>query len=125
MDPKNNKSGNHRLPPDEPYLQSTDLDYLVRMNAELLSELWIARDRIAVLEQVLVDRGVIGATDVDSYVPDDAMTERLETLRRVVVENVLGAPFKNQHTVQSLREQGRNLASTYAAPSPKQSDSDS
>lgn len=103
-------TGNYRLPPDEPYLESEDLDYLVRMNMELLSELWIARDRIAVLEQVLADKGLIEANAVDAFVPDNAMAERLDVLRREVVENVIGAPFKNQQTVQSLKEKGRVLA---------------
>ena len=101
---------NQRQPADESYLKSEDVDCLVRMNMELLSELWIARDRIAVLEQLLVDKGVIEPDAVDSFVPDEGMIERLETLRRVVVENVIGAPFKNSHTVQSLREQGQALA---------------
>lgn len=101
-----------RQPPDESYLASTDLDYLVRMNMELLSELWIARDRIAILEQVLVDKGVVAPDAVDTYVPSEEMEARLSTLRQITVENVLGAPFKNNHTVESLKAQGRAMAST-------------
>ena len=77
--------------------------------------MWIARDRIAVLEQVLADKGVIESDAVDTYVPDDAMAARLETLRRITVENVLGAPFKHNHTVETLKAQGRALMSATAA----------
>ena len=110
MDAKSDGTETYRQPPDEPYLQSKDLDYLARMNMELLSELWIARDRIAVLEQVLAEKGVIEPDAVDAFVPDESMNKRLETLRRVVVENVIGAPYKNQHTVETLKQQGQALA---------------
>lgn len=105
--------------PPEAYLDSTELDHLARMNMELLSELWIARDRIAVLEQVLADKGVIESGAVDTYVPDESMTARLDALRRITVENVIGAPFKNNHTVESLKAQGRALAAATAVGSSK------
>lgn len=108
---KKSKDGWTRETPAEPYLESADLDYLVRMNTELLSELWIARDRIAVLEQVLVDKGLIGADAVDGHVPDEELSQKLATLRKIMVENVLGAPFKNDQTIETLKAQGRAMAS--------------
>lgn len=104
------KDGWTRETPSDPYLESTDLDYLARMNAELLSELWIARDRIAILEQVLVEKNIIDADALDRHVPDEALSNKLSTLRKIMVENVLGAPFKNSHTVESLKAQGRDMA---------------
>lgn len=95
---------------DEPYLSSTEMDYLARMNLELLSELWITRDRLAVLEQVLIDNDLMKPTAVDDYVPDADTAANIETLRRVVVENVIGAMFKPDHSVETLKAQGRALA---------------
>ena len=35
--------------PERPYLGQKELDDLMRMNSELLAELWILRDRVTVL----------------------------------------------------------------------------
>lgn len=104
--------------PDEQqsYLLTQEHDFLARMNFELLSELWIVRDRLAVLEQILTDMGLVGADSIDRFVPDPGFSERLERMRNVVVENVLGAPFKNLHTVETLREQGRDMMASRIAP---------
>ena len=104
------KNTRGRIAEDETYLESKDLDYLVRMNMELLSELWIARDRIAVLEQLLVDKKVFADGEVDSFVPDEKMASRLEDLRTIVVENVIGAPLKNDLTVKDLVSRGQALS---------------
>lgn len=103
-------NGRWREVAGEPYLASDDLDYLVRMNMELLSELWIARDRIAVLERMLVDKKVFTDGEVDSFVPDEGMKSHLENLRTIVVENVIGAPYKNDLTVNDLLSRGKALA---------------
>ena len=108
MQTVNNTRG--RVAEGETYLESKDLDYLVRMNMELLSELWIARDRIAVLEQVLIDKGIMTVGEVDNFVPDEEMTLRLEKLRTIVVENVIGAPLKNDLTVKDLISRGQALS---------------
>jgi hypothetical protein len=90
-----------------PYLKDELLDALARMNMELLSELWIARDRIAVLEQILIDNKVIQPSAVDDYVPSEAVGEKLAALRRLMVENVLAAPWRSETSVQALIEQGK------------------
>lgn len=102
-----------RQPPVESYLRGADLDFLARMNMELLAELWITRDRLAVLEAVLNDRGITQAEEVDTFVPSETLSRRLDQLREVMVENVLGAPFKNNHTVESLISQGKKHARTW------------
>lgn len=90
-----------------PYLKDELLDALARMNMELLSELWIARDRMAVLEQVLIDNGLIQASAVDDYVPSDAVNEKIASIRKLMVENVLAAPWRSETSVQELIEKGK------------------
>lgn len=90
-----------------PYLKDEVLDALARMNMELLSELWIARDRIAVLEQILIDNGVIQPNSVDDYAPSEAVTEKIAAIRKLMVENVLAAPWRSETSVQALIEKGK------------------
>ena len=96
-----------RLPPDQPYLLAEHLDYLARMNMELLAELWIARDRLAVLEELVTAKGVLEPGEIDEFVPPEDFAGKLEKLRDDMVSNILGAPFKNDHTVESLVAKGR------------------
>lgn len=42
--------------PERPYLGQKELDDLMRMNSELLAELWILRDRVTVLEHMLQEK---------------------------------------------------------------------
>ena len=82
-----------REQPPKPYLEGQNLDDLARMNTALLSELWIVRDRLAVLEKLLADRGVVKPGEVDTFVPDTIFAGELENLRDTMVKNVAGAPF--------------------------------
>lgn len=93
-------------------LASEEHDNLARISYQLLIELWIARDRIAVLERLLVDKGVIAAGEVDGFRPDPAMSERLERMRDAMVESVAGAPFSGTLSVEDLIQRGRRLAAT-------------
>jgi hypothetical protein len=97
-------------PGDEAYLHPANLDYLARMNMALLSELWITRDRLAVLEKLMVNRSLLEANELDQFVPDEEFGKYLEALRSVVVESVVGAPFQNTETVETLMQLGQKLA---------------
>ena len=56
-------------PPSRPVTGDERLDGLLRMNTELLSELWILRDRVMVLERILEEKGLLDAQAVSNYVP--------------------------------------------------------
>ena len=87
------------------YLDSYNIDDLARMNVALLSELWIMRDRQAVLEQILREKGILVENEINNYVPDGAVAKRIEALRNNVVSNVLGAPLTSQdRTVEKLKK---------------------
>lgn len=90
------------------YLQEIDIEALARMNAALISELWIMRDRLAVLEQLLEERGVLAPEEINDYTPREPFASKLAALRQVVVGSIVGAPFANDdRTVEALAEVGR------------------
>lgn len=95
--------------PGHTYIGSDALDHLARMNVELLSELWIMRDRMAVLEKLLADKGVVPDGAVDQFVPDAVFADRLERLRTLMVENVIGAPYRHELTVEQLKERAKTF----------------
>jgi hypothetical protein len=78
--------------PSTPYLGTPEFDHLARMNTELLSELWILRDRVTVLEHLLEQKAVIERRALDTLVPEGALAEELERERARLVERVVGVP---------------------------------
>ncbi len=88
------------------YLDANNLDDLARINTALLSELWIMRDRLAVLEQILQEKNILSENEVNDYVPDGSVAERIEALRNTIVANVAGAPLTGQdRSVEKLKKQ--------------------
>jgi len=73
---------------DAPYI-----DELLRMNTELLAELWIVKDRLMVLERVLCDKLAVDRDEIDRFVPDGAFAEELEREREIMMKKVMHAPF--------------------------------
>jgi hypothetical protein len=76
-----------------PYLTTDHVDDLGRMTLALLAELWIVRDRMAVMEQLMIERGALTAGEIDDYVPDAGLADTLERLRTRMATAVVGAPI--------------------------------
>jgi len=77
----------------ESYLADQNLDDLGRMMLALLSELWIVRDRVAILEARLAEKGALTSdTELDDYTPNPELAARLDGLRDRMIASVLGAP---------------------------------
>ena len=93
--------------PRKPYLADERFDQLARMMFQLLSEVWVMRDRMVVMEEVLRRKGVTSAAEIDGFVPDPGLERRLEALRNEMVEAVLGAPLRSTETVETLVARGR------------------
>jgi len=77
----------------ETYLNERNIDDVGRMLYALLTELWIMRDRVAIMEKLLVDRGAIHPSEIDDYEPSGEFKEALEQLRDRMVTTVIGAPL--------------------------------
>lgn len=100
------------------FMASPDADGLARMMMAMLSELWIARDRIAVLESLLEEAGVLPPGAVDQAAPGTDLSDRLEAMRAIMVGNVLGAAQRSERiSMQELQEAG--AAWRRAAPVPR------
>src|SRR3546814_21061000 len=63
------------------------------MVTALLTELWITRDRVAVLEQLLEDKKIVLPGEVDDYIPSEDFEADLERIRDRMAANVIGAPL--------------------------------
>src|SRR3546814_15060819 len=75
------------------YLGPDNIDDLGRMVTALLTELWITRDRVAVLEQPLEDKKIVLPGEVDDYIPSEDLEADLERIRDRRAANVIGAPL--------------------------------
>jgi hypothetical protein len=89
----------------EPAITRADIDSILRMNAELLSELWILRDRVMVLEKLLEEKGVVARKAIDDYAPDQKFDDELLKERDQLVKRVIGAAEDRELKLESLTAQ--------------------
>jgi hypothetical protein len=68
---------------------SVPLDGLFNALMEVASEVWVLRDRFAVLEELLRERGSVTRDDIDLFQPGPELRERLAAERRAFLERVL------------------------------------
>lgn len=96
--------------PKQPYTGDEMMDNVIRMNTELMSELWILRDRVTVLEHMLQEKGVINRKAVDDFVPQGAIAAELNRERDALVEKVVGSAWMQGFTVESLVAKAKRQA---------------
>jgi hypothetical protein len=77
----------------EAYLGPDSVEDLGRMLMALLSEHWILRDRFALLEALMIERGALAEGELDNYAPPPELAARLAALRDRTVAAVIGAPL--------------------------------
>ncbi len=70
-----------------------DPETLAPMFMALLSEHWILRDRFALLESLMIERGLLADGELDDHVPTPAQAAAIERLRERTAAAVLGAPL--------------------------------
>jgi hypothetical protein len=80
------------------YLHNGTVEDVARMAESLTEEVWILKDRLAVLEHLLVTHGILGATEVDEHEPDAELGATLKRDRQRVIRKVLGAPLASYGT---------------------------
>ncbi len=87
------------------YLNEDNIDDLGRMTLALLSEFWVMRDRMAIMEALLIKAKVIGPDDIEqfSYTPEQEV--EMEKLRDRIVTAVIGAPVAaKERSVEQILE---------------------
>ena len=91
--------------PERPQLESRLHDDLMRINAELLAELWILRDRVTILEHLLAGKGLVDRKAIDDFQPAGALAEELTRERQAMVRRVMGAPHATRYDHESLKKE--------------------
>jgi hypothetical protein len=95
-------------PARKPYTHDEKYDALLRMNTELLSELWIMRDRMMVLEYLLEKKAGLSRQEIDGFEPPPELEQDLLAERDALVRRVVGAPWNDSWSVESIvRNKGR------------------
>jgi hypothetical protein len=94
-------------PPKQPYTGDEMMDNVIRMNTELMSELWILRDRVTLLEHLLQEQGVISRKTLDDMVPGGDLAKELNRERDALVEKVVGGAWMQGYSVESLVAKAR------------------
>jgi SAM-dependent methyltransferase len=96
----------HRRTTRAPYLGQMELDDVMRMNTELLAELWILRDRVTVLEHMLEEKQIIDRKALADFVPQGELAQgNLERERNALVTRVAGAPHAETYDFETLAKQ--------------------
>ena len=87
------------------YLNENNIDDLARMLTSLVSEVWIMRDRMAVMEKMLGEKVGVTSKEIDDFIPTPDFSAELEVLRDRLVTNVIGAPISaTDRKVDSILE---------------------
>ena len=75
---------------DPVYFENEVIDHLLGIVVELGAQLWVTRDRLAMLEEQLERSGAISVAALDSGRPSEALQERLKVEREAMIRQVYG-----------------------------------
>ncbi len=75
------------------YLQSRRLEDIAQAFVSLTSELWIVKDRMAVLEQVLDRHGIPAPKAVEAFMPEGEFKTTLDAERSAWARRMIAALF--------------------------------
>lgn len=68
-----------------------NVDGLFSALMEVASEVWVLRDRCAVLEELLAERGSVTREEIDRYQPGPELAKRLTAERELFLKRVMAA----------------------------------
>jgi hypothetical protein len=77
------------------YYNDPAIDQLMSIVLDLGAELWVMRDRQAMMEELLETKGSVTREDLDKGRPSEMMAERLEQERQEFIRRVYGRLFEN------------------------------
>lgn len=84
------------------YLRAEDFDALARQNVQLMTELWIVKDRLAVLESMLEEKSLVDRQKLNDIEPAGALAEELDRDRSAYLDRIMGVDPR-ERTVEALR----------------------
>jgi hypothetical protein len=86
----------------KPLLTPEDVDRVARQNVQLMTELWIVKDRLALLETMLQDAGLLSRAALNRAVPEGALAQELETERNNYIRRIIHDD-PERRSVESLK----------------------
>lgn len=87
------------------YLSPEDVDRLARQNTQLMAELWIVKDRLAVLEHLLELKGVVATEEIGDFLPENDLAAHLDRERERYIQRIQGFG-PGERTTEALRAMG-------------------
>ncbi len=88
---------------DASFFEHPYIDNLVKMNTEILTELWILKDRFHILEKVLEEKKYITKDDINNYEPKDEFLKFLDNEREKMIKKVIEEPLiKKNRSLNSI-----------------------
>lgn len=64
-------------------------DKTIAVVLRLAMELSVIRDRLTMFEDLLAEKGVVTAADVDTYQPSNASTDQVNAARNQLIQSIL------------------------------------
>ena len=93
------------------FFPESGADASVSMMLELMSEVWVMRERMYALEQVIEDSGVSVKDKLQAWQPSEAQAGELDEQRKNFIQSVLRSLEANEtpglHLRRSLEEAAR------------------
>ena len=87
------------------YLGAGSVTDVARMLMQLMSEVWIMRDRQIITEYLLETRGSITREDIDNFAAPPELAQRVEAERERFARLILGAPISaEKRSVEEILE---------------------
>ena len=83
--------GGSPLEENPTYFADPALDRVVNMVMELSAQVWVHRDRMLAVEDMLAEKGTITAEDLESYQPSDTRRTQIKAERDSFIESVFSA----------------------------------
>ena len=89
---------------DASFFEQPYIDELVKMNTELLTELWVLKDRVYILEKILEEKKYVNIEEINNYMPQGDFIKFLDKERENLIKKVIEAPLKKNknRTVNSI-----------------------
>ena len=73
------------------FFENAESDRLLAMLMQLVTEHWAVRERLLVLEQLLVDKGVFENDEIDAYRPDPERDASWDAMSFELIQAVVEA----------------------------------
>lgn len=77
------------------YFKDEMNDHLLEICLQLAGEIWVNRDRQAVMEHLLATKGKVTPEMIEEFKPDDEMKNELKNARQLFSKRVFGSLYAN------------------------------